>query len=151
MSDDKWKQDLDAFFEAQEQEDKRKEQEAIANLNNESKEAAEAATFFHTVAKAAFEEIATQLKQHGRMVWVNVTNNSAHIRVEYGDVHELNFTLRARGRIVYTIERFNQDGKAQSREGFIDRAFNDTFSNLTQDKIIRHTLERYKDNVRRSR
>lgn len=151
MSDDNWKQDLDAFFETQKQEDQRKEQEAVANLQSKKSEAQEGAMFFNTVAKAAFDKIAAQLRQHGRIVRVNVTNSSAHIRVEYGDVDELNFTLRARENIVYTIERFTQDGKAQSREGFINRAFSDTFANLTEAEIIQHTLARYKDNVRRNR
>ena len=92
-----------------------------------------------------------ELRKHGRRVQVNITDNSAHIRVEYGDHDELNLALRSRGQLVYTVERFTHDGKAQTREGFLDRAFNDTFANTTQGKIINYTLTLYKDNVRRLR
>ncbi|MAU11459.1 MAG: hypothetical protein CL607_16675 [Anaerolineaceae bacterium] len=151
MSGDRWKSDLEAFFSENQLKEDAKEKKAIEKKESAQKDVEEAAQFYQRVAKPAFEKISVELRKHGRHVQVNVTDTSAHIRVEYGGRDELNLAVRSRGRLVYTIERVTQDGKSRTREGFIDRAFGDTFENVSQDKLIEHTLSLFKDNARRLR
>ena len=148
MSDDSWKSDLDAFFSRNKLKADSQEKKAVEKMQSAQRDVEDAAQFYQFVAKPAFEKIAVELRRHGRRVQVNITDSSAHMRVEYGGRDELNLALRSRGRLVYTIERVMQDGKFRTREGFIDRAFGDTFDNISQDKLIEHTIILFKDNVR---
>lgn len=149
MSDDSWKSELEAFFSENQLKEDAKEKKAIEKKQSAQKDDEEAAQFYQYVAKPAFEKIAVELRKHGRHVQVNITDASAHIRVEYDGHDELNLAVRSRGRLVYTIERVTQGGKSRTREGFIDRAFGDTFKNVSQDKLIKHALALFKDNARR--
>lgn len=149
MSDDSWKSDLEAFFSKNKLEEDAKEKKAVEKTKITQRDVEEAAQFYQLVAKPAFDNIAVELRKHGRRVQVNITDSSAHIRVEYAGRDELNLAVRSRGRLVYTIERVMQDGKFRTREGFIDRAFGDTFENISRDKLIKHTLSLFKDNAQR--
>ena len=104
MSDDSWKSDLEAFFSKNKLKEDTNEKKAAEKMKSAQQDVEEAAQFYQLVAKPAFEKIAVELRNHGRRVQVNITDSSAHIRVEYGGHDELNLVVRSRGRLVYTIE-----------------------------------------------
>src|SRR5688572_17727607 len=95
--------------------DKAKQQEVARTEQHK----VDAADFFQSVVKPAFEKVAEEFKKYGRTVSIHVGETSASIRVNFDGREELNYSIKVRGNHPYTETISHSEGKRYRAEGSI--------------------------------
>ena len=141
-----WKKILASFFEEQKEE---KEEKA----KKHSQEKLRVENFYATIVNPAFEELKSEFKKHGRAVEVYTERRDfASIIVQFESEEELDYSIEVmlspglafpRPVIHYTEWASSRRLRA---EGFFRTGFqNYDISDITQEEIIEHFLNEYKN------
>lgn len=140
MSD--WRNNLNGFFDKAEQ---KTQKEVTSDFN----------TFISDTVVSAFDQLAEELRQHGREVTIRTADSSAAIIVLHRGEEEMTYRIQGRtfptGFLPYAEVRFRQ------RKGLklitVESMFRSGIPNyqtrdITSDEIISHFLENYMQRVK---
>lgn len=132
----KWKAQLDTFFQQREQQDQQQQ------LDHAQPSPGETAieTFMATVATPAFEEFGAALKEHGRHIRLRMGDSSVRIVSEFAGVEEFDYTLWAG---VSALSGELRTGGKRAPESFQNAKGNSTIADTTKDDVAQHLVDRY--------
>ena len=136
-----WKDNLGSFFD---QREKAKQVELATEMTR----------FLSGVVVPAFEEVAIELRAHGRGATIRESENTAAIVVEHAGEEELLYSVCGRmfpnGVRPYAQVRYRQRGglrrvtvESMLRAGAGDHTLND----ITKDEVMSHLVKSYMQHV----
>jgi hypothetical protein len=130
-----WRKNLNSFFE----EDRKAEANKEPPFNR----------FIRLVALPAFEEIKSELEQHGRRVAVRASEASASICITHKGNEEMTYSLRERllpnGPLPCAEVRAKERNglKLVTIESMVRSGTDYTLVDVTQEHLIQHVLKQY--------